>query len=298
MERDAGVRSSFFFFAQSGGSRGGRYDSLALKETLRELAAGGWETGLHGSYESMLDQRRMTEERTRLTRALGFDVDGVRQHYLRIRVPESFRYMEGAGFKYDASVGFSDRLGFRASMCLPYRPYDPLSRKPLDLIEIPLVVMDGALPDSSEDRRRVMMELAGTIRRESGLFSILWHQRSFSEDAFPGIGSLYEWFLGRIADENACVAPHGEVFRWWQTREGVTISGLKRRNRRLSASFSIPRDTPVMTFELTGRCRVLDADGVAMERVAVSGEGHAILRLSGVRKEGFELVLEETLDEQ
>jgi peptidoglycan/xylan/chitin deacetylase (PgdA/CDA1 family) len=298
MEREAGIHSSFFFFAQSGGSRGGRYDSLALKEILRELARNGWETGLHGSFDSMLDQSRLAEERMRLGHALGSDVDGVRQHYLRVRVPDSFRHMEKVGFKYDASIGFSDRLGFRSSMCLPYRPYDLVDRKALDILEIPLVVMDGALPDSDDARRKAMMELAGTVRKERGLLSILWHQRSFSEDDFPGIGSLYEWFLNRIADEDACVAPHGEIFRWWQAREGLALQGLEQGDRRITASFSSPCDTPAMTFELAGRYRVLEADGAAMECIADSGEGHRAFSLSNIGKEGFELVLEEALDEQ
>jgi hypothetical protein len=50
-----------------------------------------------------------------------------------------------AGFKYDSTLGFNDNVGFRFGTCYPWRLYDLKREEDLPVIEIPLIVQDGAM---------------------------------------------------------------------------------------------------------------------------------------------------------
>ena len=296
VERERAVRSSFFFFADKGGNRGGRYDPVAIEEVLKELVREGWEVALHGSYESMVDGDRLAGERKRLSLVLGGDVTGVRQHYLRFNIPVSVGCMEGAGFEYDASVGFSDRAGFRASICLPFRLYDLENRRPSSLLELPIAVMDGALPLAATSRQEAMVGLVDAVRDRKGLLSVIWHQRSFDESTFPGLASLYDWFLSRAAADRPYFATQREVASWWRKRGALEIVGIERSGKVFAVSFSAPRGAESVTLELCGSIRLSNARGVRAESLLDRADRFCRLRLSEMEKHAFELEFEETYE--
>ena len=126
LEERLGVRSTFFFMEGPRWSRyGRRYDTRKLTPVLKDLVGGGWEVGLHGSYYAFKDARRLRREREALEAIIGVRVHGNRQHYLRLDPERSFRCYEEAGFLYDATLGYNDRVGYRAGISFPFRPYDP-----------------------------------------------------------------------------------------------------------------------------------------------------------------------------
>jgi hypothetical protein len=77
----------------------------------------------------------------------GFDQPawGVRQHFLRFANPWTWRVQEAAGLDHDSTLGFADRIGFRAGTCREFPVFDLLERQTLRLRERPLLVMDGTL---------------------------------------------------------------------------------------------------------------------------------------------------------
>jgi hypothetical protein len=107
---------------------------------------------------------------------------GGRQHYLRWQNPVTWSNWEAAGLSYDSTVGYADRIGFRAGTCHEFRPFHLLERRPLRLRERPLHVMDGTLFDymklSPEVASQRVLELARECRRYGGTFSLLCHNSS------------------------------------------------------------------------------------------------------------------------
>jgi hypothetical protein len=289
VEKSAGVRSSFFFFAEKGGSRGGRYDVLAIRDELEELLRGGWEVGLHGSYESMVDVERLMREKERLCQTLGNQVTGVRQHYLRLKVPLTVGCMESAGFGYDASLGFSDRAGFRASTCFPFRLYDFEKRRPFTLLEIPFAAMDGALPETPDASRETLERLLDAARQKRGLLSVIWHQRSFDRRDFPGLGPLYDWLLREVGGDHPYFGTHEDVFRWWLKREALGLEEFEKTRGCTEASFDIPHDLLSVALRFSCPVRLREARGVACERTEDPSE----LLLREIARPGFSLVFEE-----
>lgn len=88
-------------------------------------------------------------------------------------------HWESLGLAYDASVGFADRTGFRAGTSMPFRPWLFAQQREAELLEIPLLAMDGTLlsymkldPEAAFANLR---ELVATCRAFGGVFTLLWH---------------------------------------------------------------------------------------------------------------------------
>ncbi|SCL76215.1 hypothetical protein L21_2137 [Methanoculleus chikugoensis] len=51
-------------------------------------------------------------------------------------------YLSRAGFCCEATIGYADGIGFRGGMCHPFKVYDLKAGREIDILEIPLAVMD------------------------------------------------------------------------------------------------------------------------------------------------------------
>jgi len=70
---------------------------------------------------------------------------GGRQHYLRWKLPITWRNWADAGLNYDSTLSFADHAGFRCGICYEYPVYDLKQRKQLKLTERPLIVMEDSV---------------------------------------------------------------------------------------------------------------------------------------------------------
>jgi len=183
-----GLRSSFFFIARR--RPAGPYDTdyslddRWTRRLLRRIHARGHEIGLHPSYTTYLDPAELRREREALAvacRLEGIEQErwGGRQHFLRFRVPVTWRNWAEAGIEYDSTLGFAEDVGFRSGVCLEYPVYDLVDRRELPLRELPLVAMEGAVLDRlALDHERAfdcLADVKATCRRFGGTFTLLWH---------------------------------------------------------------------------------------------------------------------------
>jgi hypothetical protein len=199
----------------------------------------GWEIGVHSSFDSYRSSQKIRAERERLQAVLGECVKGVRQHYLRFAVPDTWLYHEEAGYDYDATLGFRDSLGFRAGLTTPFTPYNLADDRPFSLLELPLSMMDTVLfqqhnlkPDAA---LLAALDYAKKVKDVQGHLILLWHQHTFEVDSRPGWWSVYRSILSHLAqDSTVYVATMSEVGTWWQARQslkllGETTNGNRRR---------------------------------------------------------------------
>ena len=108
---------------------------------LRELA--DWtEVGIHPSYASDSDEETIREEKDRLETILRRPVTHSRQHYLKMKMPLTFRTLVNMGIKHDHSMGYAEIPGYRASIAVPYSFYDLEFESILPLTIHPFVYMD------------------------------------------------------------------------------------------------------------------------------------------------------------
>lgn len=141
----------------------------------------GDHVGLHGSYTASDTPGRLAAELAELgARTRGSHPDH-RFHYLRHRPVDAWPLLARTGIRSDSSLGYAERPGFRAGTAHPYRAWDHATGQPLDLVVIPLVVMDASFDAryldvrSRGERQRRIIELVDTIAWYDGAASLLVH---------------------------------------------------------------------------------------------------------------------------
>jgi len=183
-----------------------------LQQKLQHLIKEGFDIGLHGSFYSATDTAKLLKEKSVLEAAINTEVSKVRQHWLRYE-ERLTPYIHNKLFKYDSTLGWNDRLGFRSGCACRYRPYDHENQKPFDYMITPQVIMDSNIFDYGADRVHELTSKALSIIDQLHKFktahvSISWHQRVCSSDY--GWNLLYEKILGRWSQSrqaNYAIAP-------------------------------------------------------------------------------------------
>jgi hypothetical protein len=193
-ERISGVTSSFNFIVHHGHRRDANYriESHAVITLAKRLQSMGMEIGLHGSYTS-LDTRDGLAREFEVLQNHGFRPLGGRQHWLRFSLDRLVPAVERAGALFDTSVGWQHRIGFRAGACFPFPPYSFAEERPARFLELPLAVMDQALPPNEEEAFGEVAKLLATSRMYGwGGISLLWHPEAFGGGRLPiGIGRTF-----------------------------------------------------------------------------------------------------------
>ncbi len=204
MESRYGAKSSFYFLAVDRNSPDYSYNVEEQKKILRYIHDQGWEVGLHGSQAAHDNLAAMKREKRALESALGGPVVGYRNHFLRFGTPLTWWLLKEAGFSYDTTYGYADMVGFRNGMCHPFKPYDIEKDCRIDVLEIPLVIMDRTLFDNymgldSSGAWDVVRQLIDTVERYHGVLTVLWHNYSMRGDQLQ----LYRKLLEHCHERNA-----------------------------------------------------------------------------------------------
>ena len=203
IEEEYGARSSFYFLALAPGEQDYAYDIRDLEEDIGMIADAGWEVGLHGGHRAYCDSGVLATEKRRLEAALGRPVVGYRNHYLRFRVPETWEHLSRAGFRYDATFGYADCVGFRNGMCHPFKPFDLNAGREIDILEIPLTIMDVTLYEymrlDAGKAWEIVHRFIDATKRCHGVITILWHNANMEGER----GKLYEKILGYCQEREA-----------------------------------------------------------------------------------------------
>jgi len=223
IERTFGVRSTFFFAPATG--LGGRapdghpaprhramwYQVKGYQRLLAELEAGGWEVGVHGidAYwspslaEAELDAIRVCTSSREI---------GIRMHWLYHQGERTWRILAQAGYAYDASIGWNDRIGFPGGH---YAPFEVAGCRPFAVL--PLNIHDVALFGHGLSEEEVWHRVASLLdeaRRHRACVSVLWHNNSFAPPR--EWGSVYERIIERALLDGAPVLRAIDALKLWQ----------------------------------------------------------------------------------
>ena len=176
-----GLHSTFFAVARKGHRRDPDYEMEEVQEQLVEAERRGFAVGLHSSYRSCIEEGTLTPEVAKIEKATGRRPLGSRQHWLRFGDHERlFDMVARAGLAYDSTLGFVETIGFRNGASFAFPPYDFRSERAYPFLEIPLVLMDGALQAAHQASKQEPQKMAEEILQESrkwgwGGISVLWH---------------------------------------------------------------------------------------------------------------------------
>ena len=160
----------FFWLGNYGKhDKGLTYKNAWYRNKIRELST-RMQPGLHPSYQSFDKPEILREEKKRLEAILGREIRASRFHFLRFRLPDSYRLLEELGIKEDHSMGFSGFPGFRAGTALPFRWFDLKKNQAGDLLIHPFSMMDSWAGSGKMNNTLFMDEAERQLRegRKSG----------------------------------------------------------------------------------------------------------------------------------
>lgn len=154
--------------------------------SLIKRLTGKYKHGIHPSFNASENYSRLSEEAKRYSIILGNAVSLSRFHFLRLKLPVSYRNLLKAGIKEDYSMGYPDEPGFRAGIARPFYFYDVVKDTVTNLKIVPFQVMDATLYKYKKlDHKasvEIILQLLNETRLAGGLFVSIWHNTSLLDN--------------------------------------------------------------------------------------------------------------------
>lgn len=163
--------------------------------------------GIHPSYHSRYDYKLVDEEIHLLSNVLNIPISSSRQHYLKLRMPNTYKSLLSLGISNEYTMGFASVPGFRAGTSQSFRFYDIKHEQTTFLRVHPFCVMDATfktyLNYNVEEAYNCIAELIHKLKQVNGTFTPLWHNESMSGYGnWEGWAGLYEKML-KLAVDNS-----------------------------------------------------------------------------------------------
>jgi peptidoglycan/xylan/chitin deacetylase (PgdA/CDA1 family) len=225
LEEKYDAKSSFYFLTLDKGDLDFNFKVEDLEREMGNIADKGWEVGLHGGHNAYNNLDEIEGKKMRLEKVLGKKVVGYRNHFLKFNVPDTWELLSKASFKYDTTFGYADCVGFRNGMCHPFKPFNLDTSKEIDILEIPLTIMDGTLFDymklDFKEAWKVTKMLIDTVEKYNGVITILWHNTYMVGEMLK----FYEKILKYCDEKGAWMTSGEEIWKWWREER---ITSIKR----------------------------------------------------------------------
>lgn len=222
LEEKYDSKSSFYFLSIEESDLEFNFKIEVLNNELGYIVDKGFEVGLQGSHRAYNSLDEIKKEKERLEKVLGKNVIGYRNHYLRFKTPNTWELLKKTGFKYDTTFGYADCIGFRNGMCHPFKPFNLNTNKKIDILEIPLIIMDGTLFTymklDIKTAWEITKNLIDVVEKYNGVITILWHN-TYMENEFL---KFYENILKYCHEKNAWLTSGEEICNWWEKNESFS----------------------------------------------------------------------------
>jgi hypothetical protein len=213
-----GHRSTTFIF--SGNRNDGRDPTYNLDSVFRELALflDKTELALHNGIGTWNMPNRLKKDKADIERRLGKDIKGIRPHYLDCRLPDFWRNLDG--FDYASSLGCDSIPGFVGGINIPLYGFTLPDWNRLDIIELPIGLMDCALFTIADKERRYQFidEIIASCEINHGLLIIDWHNTSSYDNDYPGWYEAYQYLLAKAGRQKAYIGSLAEISGFWRNR--------------------------------------------------------------------------------
>ena len=193
------LKSHFFFMTGGNSIYDNRYtiENNRIRALIENIKNREHNIGIHPSYNSYNNSNMFGNEKSKLEDVVNDDITTGRQHYLRFSFPTTWNVWNDNNMEWDSTLSFPDETGFRCGICYPFPVFDIVKRKALNLLEKPLIIMEGTyvvyknytLEQSIKDAR----ELKQQVKKHNGDFVFLWHNSSFNTMKWLGYEPLLNY---------------------------------------------------------------------------------------------------------
>lgn len=182
----------------------GKYDknisfrNTSLRELIQKISS-KYDIGIHPSFQTGKKNgaKKTVKELKRLQKISGVQITKSRQHFLRLKFPDTYRQLSNAGILEDYTMGYADKAGFRAGICTPFNFYDLETETTTNLVIIPFQVMDVTLHDymklSPEEASKEIELLMREVKQVNGTFVSIWHNETLNDTGvWKGYREVFE----------------------------------------------------------------------------------------------------------
>ncbi len=179
------------FFFHVGGR--GRFDKRILFPNLSKRYHSVIKTfnkkfnvSIHPSYKAAFTPKLLAKEQQRFARLTGENPHECRFHFLRFRLPASYRMLIENGITDDYSMLFANEIGFRAGTALPYPFFDLERNEQLPLTVHPTAIMDTTFlkktPAEREQLFAKTQQMLADVQQTKGVFVTLFHNEHLTNE--------------------------------------------------------------------------------------------------------------------
>ena len=156
--------------------------------------------GVHPGYYTLEEPMRASTETKRLEETLHRTIVRARCHFLRLKLPRTYRILQHAGIRHDYTMGYADAIGFRAGISVPYHFYDLERDLETDLTIHPFSVMDTTMQKymrlSPQEAIEAYRKLVAGVRPVGGDYCCIVHNQNLGElFGWKGWREVYEQML-------------------------------------------------------------------------------------------------------
>ena len=230
--QNSDIKSAFYLYARtkvnptvndcrsSVTSNGFKWDDIKM---MRDE---GYEFGYHPPINAKYSLDEFIESKSFLEEKIQSPIFGLRHHYWALdwRKPyETFRLHENAGFRYDLSIAWRDKAGFRAGTCMPFKPWDPIRKRALNIYTIPLTIMDGHLMHSDrasiDSKEDLSQSYINEVILNKGVIVFDWHTETICNSfCFENYITVLDEIMNKllIMDDLLVTTPMNLIKIWHQ----------------------------------------------------------------------------------
>lgn len=217
IEEKNSIRSSYYFLALDKGEEDQNYMLQEVQKYFSILEDMGCEIGLHGGHSAFNNADKLKKEKEILEQHYGKKVVGYRNHYLRFINPLTWEILINLGFKYDTTYGLAETPGYRNGMCYPFRPFHPGQNTFMDILEVPLLVMDVSffkyLNLDVVNAYALYKIIHNQVKALNGVLTIVWHNNCLDGEH----GQLYTKIISDVCKDEECwVTTTSDITDWWK----------------------------------------------------------------------------------
>lgn len=176
--------------------------SAPMRALIQKIAANNI-LGIHPSYYSTEQPKLLAREKSYLESIIEKPVAHSRQHYIRIKLPDTCYQLIEQGVSEDYSLGYSTHLGFRAGTSCSFFWYDLQKEQTSQLRMNPFCFMDATahyeLKLSVQDAFTQLYLLKERIQKVNGKLTTVFHNFSLGTDKeWLGWADAYQEFIKNL----------------------------------------------------------------------------------------------------
>lgn len=182
---NTGVQAIYFILLGDYGKNDKNHSAndLRFQSLIKQLADYSI-VGIHPSYGSNDNLRQLKVETARLGNIIHRLILKTRQHFAMLKFPNTYKDLLQAGFFSDYSMGYTNKNGFRASYCYPYKWYSLDIESVSSLSIHSFCISENTLLVQKQKEHKSLVELSepyvNEVKKYGGEMISVFHNDNFN----------------------------------------------------------------------------------------------------------------------